>query len=157
VTFQASPRNKITVTNVNNYTCYCPNGTETGGADPNGGQNFIFDPQNLIQGMWTATLTNRLLLQATLAWHRDNSRGEPVGDTLPTDRAVVEQSLNRRYGSMWSTTVTGYAHSYSKLTQPRVRLSYLTGSHAFRVGFDGVTGDELTEVTLNYPEQYTFN
>ena len=93
---------------------------------------------------WSYPATNRLLFQAGVSLRQDrqfNGVPEETGDAIP----VLDLTSSVAYGSRFvSTTVVGdteYGDMGNQYAyQTRARCSYVTGSHAFKVGMQTMTG-----------------
>jgi hypothetical protein len=157
VTWQASPTNKFVFQTNNSSLCFCPIGPDTGTTTPDGGWNFYFAPQNLLQANWTHIHTSKLLWEGGIAFRRDNNRSTPTDGGLPTDRSVLELSTGQRYGANFvnlTEAENGLKPSQQLVT--RGALSYVTGSHAAKVGFSTMTAYQILNAVPTYPEQYVF-
>src|SRR6185295_14369590 len=64
LTWQATPRNKISASYDYRDRCQCPN-LISGGTAPEAAINFMFRPQQIAMVAWSAPVTNKLLLEAT--------------------------------------------------------------------------------------------
>jgi hypothetical protein len=148
LTWQASPRNKFAAFGDLQDACNC--GSTTGvGIPPEAITYFHFRPQHLYQITWTSPVTNRLLLEAGATWMVSHSpRWLPPGVTMDTV-SITDQALGFAYNAMATYAFRGHTHRNSQ----RGSLSYVTGSHAFKAGFQieegfryaytGVTGGNV--------------
>jgi hypothetical protein len=148
LTWQASPRNKFAAFGDLQDACNC--GSTTGvGIPPEAITYFHFRPQHLYQITWNSPVTNRLLLEAGTTWMVSHSpRWLPPGVTMDTV-SITDQALGFAYNAMATYAFRGYTHRNSQ----RVSASYVTGSHAFKAGFQieegfryaytGVTGGNV--------------
>src|SRR5438876_4737248 len=92
-------------------------------------QSFDFMPNGLYQVTWSSPATNRLLFEAgaSLMYSKWVSTGQAgVG---PADIPITEQ----RTGLLYNARSVSYAKG-PKYVQ-RFSTSYITGSHAFKVGY----------------------
>lgn len=95
--------------------------------------NDHFSPQGLYQVNWTRPVSNRLLLEAGAGVMISHWPKGPIDGVKISDITILEQSRNLRYNG----------HAFPNWTQKqdsdrfsqRASLSYVTGSHAFKVGF----------------------
>ena len=108
---------------------------------------------------WTYPATNRLLFQAGVSLRQDRQfNGVPpeTGDAIP----VLDQSSGVAYGSRFvSTTIVGdteYGDMGNQYAyQTRASMSYITGSHNFKVGMQTMNGNsEIRSVAPLYDFQY---
>ena len=91
------------------------------------------------QAKYTATLTNRLLLEA--GWSENDetySTGEAQPSVGPVDIGRVDRTRNERWGAYVGGTTTPNAAYYFREPDRHSfsgSLSYVTGSHGFKTGF----------------------
>jgi hypothetical protein len=165
VTWQASPRNKIAGTYKADKWCNCPNNISATVA-PEAARDRRFPRLRQEHLEWTSPVNNHLLLEAVglhlfERWGnmdlRSTSDGGSIEDAqlaaaVPQMISVLEQSTNMVYRSMVNfnnTLVPNFSY--------RLGASYITGSHAFKVGFNRTHG-YLQATTYNFqPFQYRFN
>ena len=107
---------------------------------------------------WTSPLTNRFLLDAIYLYHlEDLTRDAPPGTTSAAI-SVTEQSLNNLVYRAPTASGRQLRDTTYKVYWGKMSASYITGSHALKVGF--VIGT-ATETTLNkiatQPFEYRFN
>jgi hypothetical protein len=109
------------------------------GVSPESAVAYRFPVLDLVQTGWTSTLTNRMLLE--LRW---GNRGEAFGNQLPAEDdiyrtliPVLEQSTNMFYrGKGGNGGVSGlFGFSTQSISNVAASMSYVTGSHAVKVGF----------------------
>ncbi len=155
VTWQASARNKFAVSFDKQRACYCPNAvTATQAVEA----SYLrwFPIERAWQGDWTAPVTNRLLLEASGFQRLETVRRDPKEGLNPLMIGVTEQG-----GAIPGLVYRGnplYTDNRSTANYARVALSYVTGAHAFKVGFNdgwGVAGPNKS-YSLQ-PVSYRFN
>jgi hypothetical protein len=158
VTWQATPKHKLAVTADPSDNCDCPRGSSaTVAPEANAGNYVISSPKSSLHGEWTAPITNRLLLEAGLLRHWSFTARPHVNPNLPQSDvqmiAVQEQSSGLRYRA------TADAHEARGNTIfGLATLSYITGAHAFKVGFNYGTGSlETTDFSTDAPIEFRFN
>ena len=129
ITFQASQNNKINFTFDEQDACNC--GSTTAGRVQETQPGYRFDPNRLLQGTWTSTMTSRLLLEAggTAALSQWNSFWMPGVD--PTHIEINDTGRGIRYGE--TSFQRGDPNNTDRYSQ-RFSLSYVTGSHNFKAG-----------------------
>ena len=163
VTWQASPRNKIAGTYKADKWCNCPNNVSANVA-PEAGRDRRFPRLRQEHGEWTSPITNKLLFEAVglhlfERWGNMHYRvnGGSLEDPrleaiLPQMISVLEQSNNLTYRSQ-----ANYNNTAVPSWTYRAATTYVTGSHAIKVGFNRTHGylDEYN-YTLN-PVSYRFN
>ena len=127
MTWQVSPKNKL-----NFFTDFQSNTVRRGEfAAPEAMTLFEFWPQGIVQATWNAPLTSRLLLEAGVGATISHWPTPPQPEVQPTDISVLELSTNFRYNA--GTLLNGPKDSDRYISVSRV--SYVTGSHAFKTGF----------------------
>ena len=135
LTWQASPKNKLNffLDVQNNCKCYSGTGlTAVALSAPEADAQLRFWPQLLGQAAWTSPRTNRLLFEggfsATIShWPRISNPGV-TPDMIP----ITESSTGFSYGA--PTTGLQDLQDSDRYAQ-RFAVSYITGSHAFKTGF----------------------
>ena len=170
MTWQASPRNKIAGTYKVDNWCQCPNFiSATRAPEASFDRRFPRLRQEHIE--WTSPATNRLLFEA-VALHlyerwgnmqlqqRGSLEDSTAASALPQLISVQEQStgLVYRMGGIGQTPSTlGFNNTLVPNFSYRAAMSYVTGTHNFKVGFNRTHG-YLEQETYNYqPYQYRFN
>jgi hypothetical protein len=166
LTWQINPKNKIGLTYQQQIFCACHDAI-TATVAPESANDRRFPVQRPVLLDWTAPVTSRLLMEAS-GIHRverwGNMHLQTKGlDLSPEMIGVVEQGgaiPGLRYrGATASTANVGgtYNNSWNQNFHWRFNVSYITGSHAFKVGANDAIGyhDNLTYV----PNQlsYRFN
>jgi hypothetical protein len=145
LTWQVGRRNKVNFHYAGASNCQCIFGTVGRSAEA----DYLVDQRSpLIFGTWTFPATNRLLIEAgvgTLRHVSDKRHQADLGVT-PDAIAVFEQASNTWYrSSAIAFTLTGaYGEDQLPQTNGRFSVSYITGSHSFKVGFqfqDALDGD----------------
>jgi len=165
LSWQATPKNKVTMYYEHQTRDY----DNVGGLlSPESSQHWVFPRNRSANVTWTAPLTNRLLLEVRAA-----TRAEDIRNLYPTDPndpfrtliAVTEQGgviPGLRYRGKGVANDTGTA-TFDTIVTPnmletKASLSYVTGSHAFKVGFGNLRGDQ-TGASFDIPSElsYRFN
>ena len=163
VTWQASPRHKIAGTYKADRWCQCPDAINAT-TSPEAGRDRRFPRLRQEHLEWTSPVSNRLLLEA-VGMHlferwgnmhlrvNGGSLEDPAHEAaLPDLIPVTEQSNNMTYrarSDFNNTTVPNFAY--------RAAMSYITGTHAFKVGFNRTHGYlEAYNYVMN-PLSYRFN
>jgi hypothetical protein len=164
VTWQVSPRNKIAGTYKVDKWCNCPDAINAT-TPPEAGYDRRFPRLRQEHLEWTSPVNNHLLLEAVglhlfERWGNMHLRAGGGGSLdSPEEQAalvgmipVTEQSNGMTYRSRAdfnNTSVPNYSY--------RVGASYITGSHAVKVGFNQTHGELITENYTLSPLRYTFN
>ena len=147
LTWQATPRNKIAGTYKRDRWCDCPEGISATTA-PDAAEDFRFPRLTQEHLEWTSPVTNRLLLEA-VGMHlferwgnmHPHRKGGSFGD-FPAALAnasrlitIQDQAIPMTYGinaTFNNTEVPNYAW--------RAAMAYVTGTHNFKVGINGIHG-----------------
>lgn len=150
LTWQASDRHKVTFVGISQEA---PNWFAGLGPTrtPEASWNGMFR-QILLQPGWSYPATNRLLFEASGVWRSDGGNSPPTPGVTAGDRPVMDVGLNLWYGSQVNgqnpalRTATGFLAEYGKQTghyyNTRFAANYVTGSHAFKVGFNTQNGSQ---------------
>jgi hypothetical protein len=163
VTWQATPRNKIAGTYKVDRWCQCPDALSAT-VSPEAARDRRFPRLRQEHLEWTSPVTSHLLLEAVglhlfERWGNMHLRVKDGSLESPDQEAaligmipVTEQSSGLNYrarADFNNTLVPNYAY--------RVAASYITGTHAVKVGFNDTQGFlEANNYTLS-PLRYTFN
>ena len=151
LTWQATEKQKVTYTHIDqdSYNLFVGMGpTRT----PEASWNGLFN-QILAQPGWNYAPTSRLLFEAAGVWRNDGGPGVPTDGVTSLDRPVQDLNRNIWYGSQVNggrpslrTAATGFLADYGLQTgryvNTRFATSYVTGSHAFKVGFNTQNGSQ---------------
>ena len=128
VTWQVSRLHKVAFSWTQQTSCKCPSlisPTQAGGTENRWGR-----PQRVITGDWTAPVTSRLLVDASVL-HQVNKWGFFPRDTMPSNIiGFIEQSN----GMNVKTRGGDYRDATNKTLRYRFAVSYVTGAHAFKTG-----------------------
>jgi hypothetical protein len=147
-TWQATPKNKIGVTYEQERLCFCPDDVGPEAAPdpftyPEAGNDRRFPLQRFVQLDWNSPISNKLLIEAS-AIHRVERWGDMQ---IQTGHDGGLKSIDQRMISVLeSTTNTMFRlnnelnNSWNKNLHYRGALSYITGSHVFKVGFNNAWG-----------------
>jgi hypothetical protein len=168
-TIQATAKHKFAATWQQQNYCRCPDDISADTA-PEAGRDRRFPRLQQQHAEWTSPLTNRLLVEAVgmhlyERWgnmHYRSGEGNffKTGGSLdpqfeqfvPQMISVQEQSIDMTYRSMVNfnnTSVPNYFY--------RAAVSYVTGTHNLKVGFNRVHGYQITRTYNFQPYQYRFN
>jgi Carboxypeptidase regulatory-like domain len=153
LTWQATQRNKFGFSFAKEHMCTCPSAiraTTSPGFDNHWGW-----PHHLLTTEWTSPVTSRLLLEAGM-FHQYHRWGWfPYAGTNPDVIGVLEQSSQINY----KLRPAGFADRWQHDLRYRAAASYITGAHAFKVGFNNGDGDIDALLFLNGRQNlyYRFN
>ena len=161
LTWQVSPRNKISLNHSEQYDRQNKTGGGSGTRTPEAQGLRLYTPGHIQQATWTSPFTNRLLFEA--GWGDYLSRYAnfaPRVDGSHNDQliSVVEQcspscannggiaGLVYRFNQPLQQ---GFErHQIGTLAQMRAAASYIPGSHSLKVGYQG---------NISHPSQEYFN
>jgi hypothetical protein len=135
VSWQATPRHKVGGTYYNTSYCFCPTDASLTLAWE-AGQRADYPYQRLIAGDWTAPLTNRWLLEVSGQIYNSESNRSPWSGLADGMIPVQEQNTGMRYRA-----AEMYRIQDQSVYTLRGAFSYVTGSHAFRIGGSNRSGD----------------
>jgi hypothetical protein len=158
ITWQVNAKNKITLAHNEQRSCFCTY-VASPTLTPEAFISYHYYP-GLTQATWTMPATNRLLFQAGVSYGRMRLSSLPTGDVLPTDIAKVDAGTGQVYGS---NAVLNFASSlpYSDDSKSdplygRFAVSYVTGSHSFKLGMQAQEGWNRQSGRINLDRQYIF-
>jgi hypothetical protein len=135
LSWQATPTNKFGVNWHDESQCFCPS-TISSTTAPEAAQMKRYPLLRQIAVDWTSPLTSRLLAEAGALLFWASSTVDPTEDTnLLTMIPVTEQTTGLAYRGM-----SGYRNRPSRPLNLRGSLSYITGSHALKFGFNQKSG-----------------
>jgi Carboxypeptidase regulatory-like domain len=156
ITFQATPRNKVTgyldLQDRLTGHWFVGQGGIFGLTAPEASWRQTTPHGHLAQAKWTSTVTSRMLLEAGVSLYRQEYTRLPQPDVTPTTFSVVDNSTGRRinaapyFSEHWST-VRVYAAS----------MSYVTGSHALKFGLNMSEGPRREHAWVNNDMTLVFN
>ncbi len=121
--------------------------------------NMWDDREKITQGTWSSARTSRLLLEAGISSFSSRWGGYPPQGSLTGLVAITEQSTAAGV-PFPNFTYHGWASSPSNDQQHnvwRASLSYVTGAHNFKVGYQAAYEVYKQFQNLDNPLAYTFN
>ena len=127
LTWQASPKNKISAFTEYNYQCDCHRYISATTAPE--ASVYLQFWNKIAQATWTMPASNSLLIEVggSYLWWQDKRRAQDEA----TEVSIVEQSRNIRYRSPSDSTVASFP---GNTTNIRASVSYVTGGHSFKGG-----------------------
>src|SRR5688572_26236877 len=164
VTWQASQRNKLGVTADFESFCACATGI-TATVAPEAGNDRRFPLQRFVTTDWTSPVNSSLLLEASAIhrverWGGMDQRTGKLGnlDALtPGMTSVTDNPSAYNGASLTYRSAAQFNNSWNWNLHYRAAVSYITGSHAFKVGFNNAYGYH-NETTYSDPATpYSFN
>jgi hypothetical protein len=150
ITLQASEKNKFTFGGNWQQHCDCRRDVDRN-LRPSAVRQRRYGPSGLLQMTWTNPVSNRLLLEGGATFSAYHSvTGRPPETTI-NHISISDQSSGFSHGSGYSTS-SNYARPYKKFDQwnQRFSLSYVTGSHAFKVGVQHQSGINIDKTETNH-------
>jgi hypothetical protein len=164
-TYQANQKNKFGVTFDQEAYCGCPFGT-TATVSPDGSTDRRFPTQRFVTADWTSPVTSRLLLEASgihrvERWggmHLQTGKGDNIDAITPGMISVTDNPNPVTGGSLTYRSAAAYNNSWNWNIHYRAAMSYITGSHNFKVGFNNAyLHHENTDYTdPSAPYSYNF-
>ena len=156
LTWQVSPRNKVNA--FSDVQSYQVRGRGSNDA-PEAQTVWSFWPNGLYQATWNSPVTNKFLLEAgvSLAKNGYPYTREQVTDIFgftvkPTDISILEASTGFRYNAKSTYADVNDQDRYVQ----RFSASYVTGSHAFKAGFQLQQGVLNQDNIVNEDVTYIF-
>jgi hypothetical protein len=140
VTWQASPRNKISVLADNIQRCWC-HWTQSATVDPDASAWLRDGPNFVGQVTWNAPITNKLLIDAGYTYHPESWGWWPQPNLPWGTYAVTELATGVNFNAAGTGGIGGaYAQHRSTQWNGKFYVSYVTGSHAFKFGVQEMHG-----------------
>jgi hypothetical protein len=145
LTWQATPKNKISGFYDSQNRCQCPNPSATispEATSPGVAGNLLYSPLDMLSFGWTAPLTNRLLIEARSGTRRENYTFDPpdhpfVNLINVTDQGGLIPGLSYRGGGIGAANQP-YLDTDGLTWNAVASVSYVTGSHAVKAGFSNL-------------------
>jgi hypothetical protein len=169
LTYQANPKNKFGVTYDQEKYCGCPFGLAgAGGAltSPEAAADRRFPVQRFVTADWTSPVTNRLLLEASgihrvERWggmHLQTGKGENVSSIPPGTVSITDNPSLATGGNLTYRAAAQYNNSWNWNLHYRAAVSYITGSHNIKVGFNNafLHHENTTYTDPSAPFSYNF-
>jgi hypothetical protein len=158
LTWQASAKHKIGFGFAREQQCKCP--SFLGATESTGINNKWGEPHHMETLEWSSPLTSRVLVEAGVLNQYTRWGWFPLDNLNPNIIGFTEQSTGILSKVGWLPFFSD--HWYHDVRY-RAALSYVTGAHAFKVGFSNGHGDSDT-LTYNgtaygggIPLDYRFN
>jgi hypothetical protein len=156
VTWQATQKHKFGLSLDPSRICDCPRFlVATMALESSLANHVTSSPKRYLFGDWTAPVTNRLLLEGSFVRQWSFTARPHENPYLPAGQklvSVTEQSTEMTYRATASAHETNNQSFFG-----RAALSYITGAHAFKTGFNYGWGtqNEL-EFTVDSPMRFRF-
>ena len=164
LTWQASSRNKFALFWDEQYRCQSCVGGGTATQTVEATSRSTASPMRVAQTTWNSPMTNRVLAEAgfSLFAHRQVPGGPVNGGRPRTDGThdprlirVVEQAGAIPGLSYRQPTL--YGHHWAQTTVWRGALSFITGSHSAKFGYDGGYHPRILQFDSDNGLAYQFN
>ena len=160
VTLRASEKNKFNFFADPQRDCHCPALTASGSLNaPEAFFSYHLKPAGLYQVTWNAPITSKLLFEAGIGRADGSWPIYRQPEVTPDDISITEQSTGMRYNS--GTPTFGPLYYTQKLVprfSQRFSVSYVTGGHAFKAGFQlEQSYVEIEAENGTHNLEYTFN
>ncbi len=162
-TWQASQNNKFVFSVDVENNCDCKVGVSTGAETASAIRWSFANPNYLTQAVWRHPISSRLLIDAgvtTLIFNFPTLRQPGVG---LHDIAISDTTLGIAYNALGVNTYS-YGYHHSSQSNQKFDVSYITGSHSFKVGLftqEGVRDQSnavntLVKDGIEWPVTYGF-
>jgi hypothetical protein len=130
LTWQATPKHKFNFISDNQHACNC--GSTSSATLQEAGGGYRFEPNRFVQGTYNSPLTSRLLLEAGIGasisqWNAFWQPGVQAGTV-----SITDVGLGLTYGA--TATYRGHP-DYTNRYMQRASITYVTGTHTFKTGF----------------------
>lgn len=160
-TVQASDRHKVTFSQNFQNNCACHFWTHYGITSQNASTDYRYNPVNLTQTTWTFPASNRVLFEAGGSFLRNLSAPRPQDEVRPTDIAHISfvpfRNWNANAFNTCDPCLYGIGHDFPNYVF-RGSMSYVTGTHSLKVGFNTRNAKENHDVSFlnGAPLRFTF-
>jgi hypothetical protein len=159
LSWQVNQKNKIGFTYTQQDFCACHDQISATIA-PEAGRDRRFPTQRVVLMDWTSPVTNKILIEAS-GIHRverwGNMHVQTKGDELLPVMVGVQEQGGAIPGLQYRGRTGTYNNSWNANFHWRFNLSYITGSHAFKVGANDAYGLYENQTYVLNPVSYRFN
>jgi hypothetical protein len=159
LTWQASQKDKVTGTFSFEPNCNCFFNIASGTRAPEATSSSRYWPNWRTQVKWNRPTTNRLLLEAGFTAVKGKNDAEQLQEGGSyEDYSVLNSANNFRYGAPGAGLVSQQAWGWYHFGQSNAHAtaSYVTGSHAFKMGVQYRDAPREQEYYVNHNISYTF-
>src|SRR5687768_4715406 len=164
LTWQVNPKNKLGVTTDFESFCACTANTSATTA-PEAGVDRRFPLQRFVTADWTSPVSNRLLLEASAIhrverWggmHLQEGKQGNLASLTPGIISVTDNPNPVTGGSLLYRSAAEFNNSWNWNIHYRAAMSYITGTHNFKVGFNNAYLHHENTTYANPATDYTFN
>ena len=134
ITWQVTPKNKISMAGDNLWRCTCL-WLAASNVAPEASAILKTYPNFLGQVTWNSPVTNQILIDAGATFHPESWSLWPQPNVPWDTYAVIEQATNTSFNAR-----TSYTQHRSYQANYKFNVSYVTGAHAFKVGWQQMHG-----------------
>ncbi|MBZ5556999.1 MAG: carboxypeptidase regulatory-like domain-containing protein [Acidobacteriia bacterium] len=156
LTWQATPRNKFTayIDLQDRLTghWFVGQGGIFGLTTPEASWIQTTPINHLVQTKWTSTVSSRMLLEAGMSLYDQEYTRLPQPGIQPTDLSVRDNATGRRLNA-----APYYSQHFSILRTYTASMSYVTGSHAAKIGMNLSEGPRHEIATVNGDMTLVYN
>ena len=150
LTWQVTPRNKLSFFIDRQDRCLCPEGSAT--ISPEAQVDSEYPGQRFMSLTWSAPVTPRVLIDAAVL-----NRYERWGDYAPAGANLSRIQVVDDVTGLSYRGIGALQDTKNQNTNLRASLSYVTGAHSFKTGFMGMYASHEPTFTSNLQNQiYTF-
>jgi len=145
LTWQAAAKHKVGLTWDDQQFCRCPDAI-TALVAPEAGFDRKFPVERTVQADWTSPVTSRLLLEVAGVhkFDRWGNQDLQVRDQVDSRMISVTEQGGTIPGLTYRSAAFGalqqYSNNYDRTDHWRAALSYVTGTHAIKVGYNDANG-----------------
>jgi hypothetical protein len=159
LTWQAFPKLKLAFMYDTSSNCDCPRGL-TGAASPeaNGNGYIKIYPKRQVAADFSAPMTSRLLFEGGFYQHHSFTARPSENPYFPSRPAVpLIRVQDQALGLTYRGTATA-SENVNDTQFGRVAMSYITGAHAIKAGFQyGSGSQDQWRFSIDSPLMYRFN
>jgi hypothetical protein len=136
VTTQLNQKNKVNLYYDWQYSyfgnCFVPSYTTALSACP----EYKSRPDYVVQGSWSSPVSSKLLLEAGWTLTAQDYNGYRQPGVSATQFSIADPLAPAGSPTLWGSAAVGYGINRSNQYNYRVSASYVTGSHAFKIGLN---------------------
>jgi hypothetical protein len=178
ITAQVTPKNRVMFSH--EYQLRCEGSTLTVQGDgcrtrstdwvalgstmqsPEANTGYFKLPYYVTQATWTAPVTSKLLFDAGFTrfayWTNNGPGAVPPDGTMSLIPVTELQAIDSHPGAFSYRGIGSYFNNWANPDNWRASVSYVTGAHTLKAGYQGSYAISNTEVLTNDPLMtYTFN
>jgi len=156
VAWQAATKHKVGVTWDDQQFCRCPDAINAVTA-PEAGNDRNFPVERTVQMDWTSPVSSRLLLEASAVHKFDRWGANHLHKRDEINPAMI--SVFEQGGPIPGLTYRSaaqFSDNFNRTDHWRFAASYITGAHAFKVGYNDANGINRSRAYVIQPVAYQF-